>query len=610
MELSAEGLIGGFADLRQDGTLCDITLQAEGKSIVAHRALLAAASPYFRAMFGGNFKEAKEDIINLDALGVSSVGLSAVVDCVYSLKLNITQENYVAVTKAVNLLQFVAIVPLCEKFLQSHIDTQNCIQILQLCETHGMKSAEHAVDIFLLDNFITMSKQNPDFVEMSKECLVRCITNTELSTSDEIEVYRAVMEWIRSAPLRDEHMVELMSHIRMHHIPLDVITDELAKEPLLKCSGECTKQLKQAIGYHNFPCKQTFSKMLPPRGELAMIMLDTSRVSLLSHNTSADKRYQWYLRPFPSFGKNIATMDQSALPAKANSFSDVSIGNFSYFICSYETEHSHMRYDPVLDKWLTLAPVPVPRNEVPDDFFYESVQDFILLGGGLVMKKGRCQPPGSLSMCYMYSVEHNTWMQTIDLPVAMHGGLTCVHNNCLYITSYDTELFTNDEPEICVKKLWMFDSGKMIWSEKAAPLKKHDGAIFAASHDKLILAGGWYEDDYGETRNQETAEVYDIKSDQWSNILSLHPNFNIPLLCRIAGRISIANDRSGNIYVFGERDDEDGPDTRCVAVVFNLVSGVVSIDQNWVCKDKVLEKTLVTVPKGRFKPECSEILFT
>ncbi len=52
----AEELVAGLLALQQEGLLCDVELQADDQSISAHRAVLAAASEYFKAMFCGNFK--------------------------------------------------------------------------------------------------------------------------------------------------------------------------------------------------------------------------------------------------------------------------------------------------------------------------------------------------------------------------------------------------------------------------------------------------------------------------------------------------------------------------------------------------------------------------
>ena len=46
----------GLHRLRRDDILCDVTLEAEGKTFRAHRVVLASVSGYFEAMFSHNFQ--------------------------------------------------------------------------------------------------------------------------------------------------------------------------------------------------------------------------------------------------------------------------------------------------------------------------------------------------------------------------------------------------------------------------------------------------------------------------------------------------------------------------------------------------------------------------
>ncbi len=47
----ADDILAGLSSLQKGNVLCDVELQAEGQNVSAHRAVLAAASPYFNGMF-------------------------------------------------------------------------------------------------------------------------------------------------------------------------------------------------------------------------------------------------------------------------------------------------------------------------------------------------------------------------------------------------------------------------------------------------------------------------------------------------------------------------------------------------------------------------------
>ena len=49
--VSPSQLLAGLAQLQMQGLLCDAELQVEGRMFRAHKAVLAAASPYFSAMY-------------------------------------------------------------------------------------------------------------------------------------------------------------------------------------------------------------------------------------------------------------------------------------------------------------------------------------------------------------------------------------------------------------------------------------------------------------------------------------------------------------------------------------------------------------------------------
>ena len=53
-------------ELRKKGSFCDVTVQCDdGRSFEGHRIVLAAASPYFRAMFSHNMQESQQKLVKI-----------------------------------------------------------------------------------------------------------------------------------------------------------------------------------------------------------------------------------------------------------------------------------------------------------------------------------------------------------------------------------------------------------------------------------------------------------------------------------------------------------------------------------------------------------------
>ena len=53
-----------MASLQLEKSLCDVTLQAtDGHQFDAHRLVLSASSPYFKAMFTGHMEESQQRLV-------------------------------------------------------------------------------------------------------------------------------------------------------------------------------------------------------------------------------------------------------------------------------------------------------------------------------------------------------------------------------------------------------------------------------------------------------------------------------------------------------------------------------------------------------------------
>ena len=58
-------LLRNLNSLKEEETLCDLTLTAENKTIQVHKIVMAACSDYFKALFTLDMKEKNENSIHL-----------------------------------------------------------------------------------------------------------------------------------------------------------------------------------------------------------------------------------------------------------------------------------------------------------------------------------------------------------------------------------------------------------------------------------------------------------------------------------------------------------------------------------------------------------------
>ena len=255
VKLSTEQVLRGLDDLRDRKLLCDVHLVAEGAKFPAHRVVLAAASPYFQAMFTGGFKENQMSEITLN--DTSSEGLKCILDAIYTGKLSMSEENVCDVLPVASLLQLNQIIKHCEIFLYKNVSTQDCLSFLSVAEKYDLQEAVDKCNKFVLENFGAIS-ESVEFKNLSMKQLITYISDDHLKTSHgEIEVFRATLKWFEAnqstggAVYSSSDLADLMKFIRFALIPSHLLLDEVLKNILISENPQVMEMVTEALRFHN-----------------------------------------------------------------------------------------------------------------------------------------------------------------------------------------------------------------------------------------------------------------------------------------------------------------------------------------------------------------------
>uniref|UniRef100_A0AAZ3RGN2 BTB domain-containing protein n=1 Tax=Oncorhynchus tshawytscha TaxID=74940 RepID=A0AAZ3RGN2_ONCTS len=110
-----DSVLSALNQQRKDGVLCDVTLVAGDQKFHAHKAVLAACSDYFRAMFSLCMVESEADEVTLQ--GVTSVGLKHALDFAYTGQIILEPGVIQDVLSAGSHLQLLELLSLCSHYL-------------------------------------------------------------------------------------------------------------------------------------------------------------------------------------------------------------------------------------------------------------------------------------------------------------------------------------------------------------------------------------------------------------------------------------------------------------------------------------------------------------
>lgn len=115
--------------------LSDITFLAEGHRIQAHRAIVAARCPYFKALWHAGMRESEERELSV---GEIEAGVfTDVMKYIYSGQVEFNPDTVVELMAAANQYQLVQLKRRCEKYIIQAIDEDNVESLREAGELYG-----------------------------------------------------------------------------------------------------------------------------------------------------------------------------------------------------------------------------------------------------------------------------------------------------------------------------------------------------------------------------------------------------------------------------------------------------------------------------------------
>lgn len=323
-------MLNRLNSLRNERVFTDSTVCVGQEEFYCHRNVLAASSPYFRAMFTSELREGKETLVSFN--NISPWTMKRIIDYIYTGKLEINTDNVQEMLVAGSMLQYESIVDACCKFLKTQLDPFNCLGIELFAQMHSCPWLEKEAHKFALENFSLVTEQ-VEFLELTSDHLIQYISSDYIDVRTEDIVYDAVMKWINSdLDERKKHLPELLGHIRLPVIDKLRLAN-IEQDSLIRSCEDCLQLVQDA---------QKHQETVPEQHERRRRSMQNSHV-----------------QPRPS------TVAKEKM---------VVIGGINNYV-----NRSVEMYDPLKDKWFDLP-------DLPDNISWFSVcnvSNSIIVTGGI-----------------------------------------------------------------------------------------------------------------------------------------------------------------------------------------------------------------------------------
>ncbi|KAM9850585.1 kelch-like protein 6 [Aulostomus maculatus] len=509
----------GMETLRVNRELTDVILSVEGHDFPCHRAILAAASQYFRAMFCSGLRESYEERVEMKGLDKGT--MNTLLQYTYTSRALFTYSNVQKVLEAASQFQFLRVVDACAGFLRKSLHLESCIGILNLAETFALQALKMRAEEYITCQFSQVI-QRQDFLDLPGDSLENILQRDELDVRTEEFVFEALMRWIRAQ--QDERyplLARLLSRVRLPLLEPAYFVENVESDELIRRCSETFPLLQEARTYH-LSGREVVSERTKPRLQHFL-----SEVFLIIGGCTKDERFistVTCLDPLRRSRLEVARlpmteMDDESRNRKWVEFACITFCNEVYISGGKETQHDVWKYNGALDKWIQIEPLTNGRW-----------RHKMAVHGGKVYALGGFDGAQRLDSVEAYDPFHNRWTQVTPLVVGVSSFAAASLDRLIYVIG------GGPNGKLATDKVQCWEPGSNCW-ELRAPVPVETKCTNAVSFKKCIyIVGGAMNAMY----------CYSPASDSWTLVTHLVERAS----CAIAAC-------SNKLFITGGRDNKN-----------------------------------------------------
>lgn len=534
-ESLARETLGTLNEMRSHHELCDITLLVNDCEIPTHRAILAACSPYFRAMFLSGFVESFQSRVVLK--DVETEALKKIVDFFYTSELRVDITEVEGILNVACLLHLQYIIEECEKLMRRNITPGNCLGLKTVAQTFSLHFLYKQALRFCLWHFETVVKEE-EFLQLPPDELQLLVSDDLLKVKDEGKVLNAVWRWLKhDFPNRCAVVPDIIQHIRFPLMSVPDMMHSIQVKEFCQNYTLCRELVREAISYNSTGNKsmQVENPRVKPRMASEDIYViggwsngqKMSTVQCFNVNT-----LQWTCMA----GMTVATV------ARQDYFRVVVVDEELYTV----SRNKVGKFDPILNCWITIAGGPDVQckwagvchlNDIiyvvgghssmcaksfnPETCLWTDLpsMNYARYYPGVAVLNDKIYAVGGLDHLWSplsagerYDPACNCWDLIAEMGVSRWSLGVAVINNMLYAIG------GSDSKEPSANSVEAYDPLQDKWIQTVTPMNEGRRCLgVAVVNDNIYVVGG---------RVVNTIEFYDREKNKWKIVGSVNSQCN------------------------------------------------------------------------------------
>ncbi|KAI9553491.1 hypothetical protein GHT06_021403 [Daphnia sinensis] len=460
----------------------------------AQRVVLAAVSPYFRAMFSGTgnglkFLESEQSKIVLH--DIDSGILEQILNFIYTAEIQITEKNVSDFLVAADFLQINSLQNLCCQYLRSQMNASNCVGIYLSAKSRNCHELAANAKRYTLEHFRHVVKEE-ELLQLPFSELKGILQSPLLNTTGEGELLETVMKWVEHQPgERLQFLSSLVSEIDVWQVP--------AEKLLVVVNSEL---LQRRLRDSGFTSEAQFNETATLGGDFKMAV-DKILSQRCDSPCSKTPQYQ-----VTHSKKTRHSYEQEVIVALGGESNGFILNSMECYTLGYDGWRCS------IPTAVALSGIPNPTQVMPPMRTQRIFPAFCSADYTIFIIGGICG--GKLiDSCEFYSVQSNEWISLAPLPIGIHGSGAALPNQVLCVSGGRSDKGIE-------KRAWIYEERFNMW-EALPSMQLHRTHHGVASLNCLLYAvGGLGGKQQNEEKFLSSVECYDPALHRWIPIAPMH----------------------------------------------------------------------------------------
>ena len=511
--------------LRNNDSFCDVTIAVKDKEFKAHRAVLAAASPFFLTLLTSDMKESNEQLIKVELEETTETVMEDALKYLYTGNVTVVEERAHNLIATANFLLLPSLKTMAGNVLKEAVSRENCLVNYYFAEKYECGELKEKCREVINSNF-SVVMETEDFLNLEVKQVMEWVLSDDVIVNAEEDIFQGIVKWVsHNKSEREDHFLELLSQVRMTSVSQDFLLNQLPKEELIVSNSKIG--LNFVVDAMKIKLTETDEQAIQqPR---KCLLTHTEGIFLCGGRKTLcyfPKKNMWYGVADTLFEHDHSTFTPAQYMHKIYIFDGG----------SHKMDESMARVMEYLEDNNSWAAAQEAAASI-------DITHYAVLNGDLYALHLAYDG----AEMYRYVAETNNWGGIKSLPFVQRQSCIVTDGQFLYIIGGNTTRTSR------------YDSIDNKFEELACVNERRWYAFGAAMNGKIYVAGGRNSLNYSVL---SSCDVYNPATNEWQEMPSLmEPRFNASMVCfagelYVLGGKNAGNERELTVEMFDSERNE------------------------------------------------------